>query len=123
MLYRIHQKLLVNSAKGEFIEGGPGQVSDLSMIGADKRAILLQIGVITPVHAPDLGVFPGWELRAERLMDAGIDAIEFVRCTAEEIVELTHNEEVGDWHPTTVEEWQDDVRAYLGIGNIAKPVN
>ena len=78
MLYRIHQRLLVNSKHGTFVEAGPGCVHALGMVSKKTIALLLQGGAISIVQAPPLGIFTGWKGRARKLDSLGIDTIGFI---------------------------------------------
>ena len=119
MLYRIHSDLLVNSEKGEFIRGCEGCVSCLDGIGKDKIAILLQVSAISLVRAPPLSAFPGWKTRAERLMSVDIDTVKFLEMEASDIVETATDVTMKDWRVDLVEEWQEEVKARLGIGHMS----
>ena len=121
MLYRIHQRLLVNASQGVFIDGGEGVVHDLECIGADKRAILLDIGAVTPVFAaPFSEMFPAWKVRTERLEAAQIGPIDFLQMKPEAICNAVEAATDVRWSPSVVAEWQEDVKARLGIGKVAK---
>lgn len=124
MLYRIHERLLVNATQGVFIDGGEGVVHNLECIGADKRAVLLSIGVVSPVFAaPFSEMFPAWKIRTERLEEAHIEPIGFLEMEPEAIcdaVEAATDPPI-KWKPALVAEWQEDVKARLGIGKVAKP--
>ena len=122
MLYRIHQRLLVNSRDGIFIDGGEGVVHDLECIGADKRAILLDIGAVTPVFAaPFSEMFPAWKVRTERLKAANIGPIDFLEMEPQAICDAVEAATEIKWQPGLVTEWKSDVKARLGIGIVAKP--
>jgi hypothetical protein len=119
MLYRIHNDLLVNADKGEFIRGCEGCVSCLDGIGKDKIAILLKVQAISLVQAPPLSVFPGWKTRAERLTQASIDTVRFLEMEAKDIVKTATDATMKDWRVDLVEEWQEEVKARLGIGHMS----
>lgn len=130
-LYRIHQRLLVDSAKGIFVEGGEGCVHSLDMIGKGKRAILLRVGAISIVQAPPLDTFDHWRGKARMLESLGIDTIGFITMAAQNVayaIRAAHRKEDEDQGAfdakveklaLAVERWQHEIRGYLGIG-IAK---
>jgi len=128
MLYRIHQKLLIDHNDGAFIEGGNGCVHSLSMLSARTRKALLDTGAISEVQAPPLTVFWGEGGRACKLADLGIDTIGFVTMGAKDVAYAIRasirapgdddrfNERV-DKLALAIERWQAEIRDYLGIGS------
>lgn len=122
MLYRIHDRLLVNSKRGIVIEGGEGRVHCLDGISKATIGILLSQGNISIVSAPPLNTFWGWELRAKRLEEARIDTLKFLIMSVEQVIKAMHSDEVEDWQPDLVDEWQEEIKSYLGIDNTAKTI-
>lgn len=120
-LYRIHDRLLVNSKKGEFIEGGPGVVSDLSMISQGHIDVLISGGAISEVKAPPLDELPGWTLRAERLARAGYDAAGFLLGSPDDIIAATREKGVRNWKDWQVRIWQEELKGYLLIDSVEQP--
>lgn len=122
MLYRIHQNLLVDAKHGVFIYAGEGVVHNLKCIGANKRAMLVDIGAVTPVFAaPFSEMFPAWKVRTERLDAANIGPIDFLEMKPEDICAAVEAATDVQWRPSIVTDWQEDVKARLGIGTVAKP--
>lgn len=130
MLYRIHQKLLIDHNDGTFIEGGDGCVHALSMLSGKTRKALLRTGAISEVQAPPLSVFWGDDTsRTRKLADLGIDTIGFVTMEARDIAyairasvrKETEDQETfnrkADKLALAVERWQAEIRDYLGIGS------
>jgi len=135
MLYRIHQKLLVNATDGLFIQGGDGCIHDLGMLGSDKVERLVQIGAISEVQAPPLETFTGWAGRARKLTDElGIDTIGFIQMDARDIayaIRASVRKEDSDEDQETfdrkvdqlalaVQRWQGEIKTFLGIGGVAE---
>lgn len=130
MLYRVHQKLLVNSTDGTMIGGSPDCVHALPMLGKDKIAVLLRIGAISEVQAPPLSVFTNWAGRARKLDELGIDTIGFIQMDAHDIAysirasvrrETESQEDFNrkvDKLALAVARWQGEIRQYLGIGSV-----
>jgi len=128
MLYRIHQKLLIDQAGGVFIEGGNGCVHSLSMLSAKTRQALLRTGAISEVQAPPLAVVWSDTGRTRKLADLGIDTIAFVTMEARDVAyairasirapgdDERFNERV-DKLALAVQRWQSEIRDYLGIGS------
>jgi len=130
MLYRIHQKLLIDHNDGAFIEGGNGCVHSLSMLSARTRQALLDTGAISEVQAPPLTVFWGeGTSRTRKLADLGIDTVGFVTMGAKDVAyairasvrkededQETFNRKA-DKLALAVERWQAEIRDYLGIGS------
>jgi len=127
MLYRIHQKLLIDQAGGVFIEGGDGCVHTLSMLSANTHKALLTTGAISEVQAPPLVTFWGDGGRASKLADLGIDTIAFVTMKPCDVAyairaslrkededQETFNQRV-DKLALAVERWQGEIKSYLGI--------
>ncbi len=121
LLYRIHDRLLVNSRKGEFIEGGPGAVNCLDGIAKKTIKILIERGAISPVRAPALDDLPGWTTRAERLQEAGYDTIGFVLAEPDAVIDATRNDDMRDWLRQNIERWQHEIRGYLGFDGYTAP--
>jgi len=124
MLYRIHQKLLVNHRQSLFIERGC--VHPLPMLGTATRQALLKTGTISEVQAPPLSVFWGEQGRTRKLADLGIDTIGFVTMEARDIayaIRASVRKEGDDFDrkvdklALAVERWQDEIKDYLGIGS------
>jgi len=125
MLYRIHQRLLINSKKGTFIE--PGGVHCLKRVNKATVALLLAQGSISLVQAPPLETFTGWGGRARKLASLGIDTIAFITMTPRDIAYAirdslrreTETQERFDEKVTklaaAVDRWQGEIRQYLGI--------
>ena len=59
-LYRIHERLVVDAARGICIDGGEGAIHPLGTLGKDAIATLLKVGAISLVQAPPLETFSGW---------------------------------------------------------------
>lgn len=128
-LYRIHQRLLINSKEGLCIPGGEGMVHTLSMISKDHIGALLATGAISLVQAPDLDTFDGWEGKAKMLRELGIDTVGFVSLTARDVayaIRAAHRKEDEsavdfdrkvDKLAVAVERWQHEIRDLLGIGS------
>lgn len=128
-LYRIHQRLLINSKEGLCIPGGEGMVHTLSMISKDHIGALLATGAISLVQAPDLNTFDGWEGKARMLGELGIDTVGFVSLTARDVayaIRAAHRKEDEsavdfdhkvDKLAVAVERWQHEIRDLLGIGS------
>jgi len=128
MLYRIHQKLLIDQRGGVFVEGGNGCVHSLSMLSTKTRKALLRTGAISEVQAPPLTVFWGDGGRARKLAELGIDTIGFVTMGAKDVAYAIRasirapdddgrfNERV-DKLALAVERWQSEIRDYLEIGS------
>ena len=129
MLYRIHQKLLIDSSV-VFIEGGGGCVHALSMLSAKTRKALLDTGAISKVQAPPLSVFWGeGKSRTSKMAALGIDTVAFVTMEARDVAyairasvrkededQETFNRKA-DKLALAVERWQAEIRDYLGIGS------
>ena len=129
MLYRIHDKILIDSRNGVFLEGGEGCVHTLSMLGASVRQALLKVGAISELQAPPLSVFTGWAGRARKLEELGIDTIGFVTMDAHDVAyairasvrkegdeQETFDQKV-DKLALAVQRWQAEIEENLGIGS------
>ena len=123
MLYRIHQRLIVNAKQGLCIDGGEGVTHTLGMVGKDKIAVLLRTGAISLVQAPPLATFEGWVGRARKLDELGIDTVAFVTLPARDVA-YAIRASVGnvegskvDQLTRAVERWQAEIKEYLGIGS------
>ena len=130
MLYRIHQKLLVNASDGLMVGGSPNCVHSLGMLGQDKIDLLIKLELISPVQAPPLSVFTGWSGRARKLDELGIDTVGFIQMDARDVAysirasvrkegedQETFNRKV-DKLALAVQRWQGEVCEYLGIGSV-----
>jgi len=128
-LYRIHQRLLINSKEGLCIPGGEGMVHTLSMLGKNTIAALLDTGAISLVQAPPLETFNGWESKARMLGELGIDTVGFVSMGARDVAyairaarrkegtDAARFDRQVDKLAVAVERWQREIRDYLGIGS------
>ncbi len=129
MLYRIHQRLLIDSARGLCIPGGEGMVHTLSTLGKDKIAVLLKVGAISLVQAPPLDTFSGWGAKHRMLGALGIDTVGLVSMEARDVAyaicaskrragtsEERFAEKV-EKLAIAVERWQSEIRELLGIGS------
>ena len=130
MLYRVHQKLLVNESEGLMVGGSPDCVHSLGMLGQNKIDLLVRIGAISPVQVPPLSVFTGWGGRARKLNELGIDTIGFIQMDARDIAysirasvckegesQETFNLKVEKLE-LAVRRWQREIEQYLGIGSV-----
>lgn len=127
MLYRIHERLLVNRKNGTYIAAGEGKVHALPMVSASAIQVLLRTGAISEVQAPPLDVFTGWRGRARVLDRLGIDTVAFVSMDAHDVAyamraALRRSEtpqedfdERVDKLARAVERWQCEIKGYLGI--------
>jgi len=129
MLYRIHQKLLIDRS-GVFVEGGGGCVHALSMLSGKTIKALLRTGAISEVQAPPLEVFWGERAgRTRKMAELGIDTIGFVTMEARDVAyairasarkegeaQETFNQKA-DKLALAVERWQAEIRDYLEIGS------
>jgi len=126
MLYRIHQRLLVDSKNNVQIEGGEGCVHTLDMVSKENRAILLQVGAISIVQAPPLSTFTHWAGRARKLDELGIDTIGFITMKPGDVayairasLDVEEDQETFDHKvenlTAAVFRWQGEIRQFLGI--------
>ena len=129
MLYRIHDRLLVDSRNGTFIEPGEGCVHPLGMIGKAAIAMLLNSGAISLVEAPPLDVFTGWSGRARTLGALGIDTVGLVVMDARDVSYAICASKRGETQTQeafnvrvdklaiAVTRWQYEIKEALGIGD------
>lgn len=74
--------------------------------------ILEKQGKIARIHAPPLHVFPGWQIRYERLSKIDIeDAEQFLEATNETIAQIMQV------RMRTVRKWRAQVEAFLTVNN------
>jgi hypothetical protein len=129
MLYRVHQRLLIDSQEGRFIEGGEGCTHTLSTLNTNAIKALLKMGAISEVQAPPLETFTGWAGRAKKLGELGIDTIGFITTPAHDIafaIRANVRKEEEDQETfdvkvdkltLAVERWQREIKTVLDIGD------
>lgn len=103
MIYRVLRNLDTGHKPGDFVKD--------RRFNKKTVKILIRVGALAPVSAPPLRVLSGWSLRADRLGDAGIDAIKFLEMGNDEIAEKI------DANPRAVAKWRADLKGQLGLGN------
>lgn len=102
MLYRTRRNLRVGKRvipRGELVALDKPE---------DVIAKLKFVGAITEIRFPPLEALPGWEERAERLREAGIESVDaLLRSDPTEL-----GAGVGE-RVSVVEAWQEEARAWL----------
>jgi len=74
MLYRVLSNL--DAGKRGIIP--VGELTDLHWLSPEKKQILLDVGAVSELQSPPLGVLPGWKNRAKRLASACGTAADFL---------------------------------------------
>jgi hypothetical protein len=88
---------------------GKGCVHSLARLPKKNRDILTRKGIISVFNVPPMDQLPGWQLRAPRFAEHGIDIHKFFAMPDDEIAAV-----IGS-RPHVIAKWRKELRELLGL--------